>query len=176
MSNEWTVHEFRDGRWRPTVEFWSAQEAFTAMFSADERSDMSDYCATPRRVVEIETNRVVGYGRHITPAQLINRIRPYDPQHVPQEGAPLAEARLSAAAAMKRAENAVDPHFIVASLDKPGPVERGEKAFHQHGTWDGAKGEARRMSHACGGGRFAVYGLMFATGWIEQYYDVEIPF
>ncbi len=73
--------------------------------------------------------------------------------------------------------NDIKAYSIVMSLDKPGPRERDGGHYHKHVSPADAKKEARRLSMACGGGRFGVLTLVHVTGWVDT--DVEpdeIPF
>ena len=70
----------------------------------------------------------------------------------------------------------IKPVWIVMSLDKPGPCERGERPYTQHETKEVAKAEARRLSAACQGGRFGVFELIHVVGWVDFDLEVELPF
>ena len=69
----------------------------------------------------------------------------------------------------------IRPFWIVMSLDKPGPVERGEGDYMRHATKAQAVAEARRLSAACGG-RFGVLELVHLIGWVDFSLKDEIPF
>lgn len=79
-------------------------------------------------------------------------------------------------------EPEIKPWWIVASIDKPGPVERGEKQYSRQTNERTAIDEARRLSLSCQGGRFCVGRVIpvFVTGWTEKRIptslDTEIPF
>jgi hypothetical protein len=69
------------------------------------------------------------------------------------------------------------PFWIVVSLDKPGPVERGERPdYRQHDSEYSAATEARRLSQACAGGRFGICRLVRVVGWIDHDLDQDIAF
>lgn len=72
--------------------------------------------------------------------------------------------------------NDVKPIWIVMSLDKPGPCERDGAPYRRHDTKTAARSEARRLSVACGGGRFGVLELVHVVGWIDFELVAEIPF
>lgn len=71
--------------------------------------------------------------------------------------------------------NDIKPFWIVVSVDKPGPVERGEREYQRHHTRSDAVNEARRLSVACRGGRFYVLETIFATGFLETDIVAEVP-
>ncbi len=72
--------------------------------------------------------------------------------------------------------NDIKPFSIVMSLDKPGPCERDGLPYYRHPSQEAATTEARRLSQACGGGRFGVLELVHVSGWIDMDLDKEIPF
>lgn len=72
--------------------------------------------------------------------------------------------------------NDVKPVWIVMSLDKAGPCERGERPYHQHPTKHEAQAEARRLSAASRGGRFGVLELVHVVGWVDFNLQDEILF
>lgn len=72
--------------------------------------------------------------------------------------------------------NDIKPLWVVLSLDKPGPCERGEKPYKQHGSKAAAQAEARRLSSMAQGDRFGVLELVHVVGWVDFDLEVEIPF
>ena len=154
MNDNFELWEHATDGWTRLRSFLMLVDVVDDMVRRDQHSPMK-----PRRITH--RGMIIAWGRYAAVADqdAENRVHPFRASDKP---APPIRT---------------EPFWIVHSLDKPGPVERGDKPFTTHGSFKEAREEARRLSAACRGGRFAVMQLAWATGWFEEdHREATIPF